>query len=140
MSLKGMNNLENIPKKNIFEVPDGYFDHLPMKVQERIGASAQRQRAGWFPALKYALPVILLAGFGIFWYQVNKPMAVEEELARIQSDQLSLFLEDESLSTEELVASMTWSEAELQNLEAQVYGTFGSEAEWAEVINELDLP
>jgi hypothetical protein len=135
-----MKKLEDIPKQNIFEVPDGYFDRLPQKIQERVAQPAARPRAIWAPALRYALPVLLLAGIGIFWYQQNTPITIEDELARIQPDQLTLFLEDESLTSDDLLETMTWTEEDLQSLEAQVYATFeASESELNEILNELEL-
>lgn len=134
-----MKKLEDIPKKNIFEVPDGYFDRLPLKILDRVATPAAVQFS-WQPALRYALPVLLLAGFGLFWYQQYQPVTVEQELAQIQADQLGLFLEDESLSTDELVETMTWTEEDLQSLEDQVYATFNaSEAEWNDILDELEL-
>lgn len=134
-----MKKLEDIPKQNIFEVPDGYFDRLPLNIQERLAKPAA-PGFSWQPALRFALPVLLLAGFGIFWYQQNQPVTVEQELARIQADQLGLFLEDESLSTDELIESMRWTEEDLQSLEEQVYATFNaSEHEWNEMLDELEL-
>jgi hypothetical protein len=135
-----MKKLEDIPKQNIFEVPDGYFDRLPLKIQERVARPVASPWLLWAPALRYAVPVLLLAGMGIFWYQQNTPMTIEDELARIQDDQLSLFLADESLSTDDLLETMTWSEEDLQSLENQVYATFdASETEWNELLDELEL-
>ena len=34
-----MKKLEDIPKKEIFDVPDGYFEKLPGKIQARISGS-----------------------------------------------------------------------------------------------------
>lgn len=136
-----MKKLDEIPKNNIFEVPDGYFERLPMRIQERVSQPASRPEVAWLPVFRFALPVLLLAGLGIFWFQDNRPVSVEEELMRIQADQLTFFLEDESLSTEELAESMTWSEADLQSLEERVYTTFaGSEADWSEALHEFEVP
>jgi len=62
--------LEDIPKEQLFQVPDNYFDELPGKIQKRI--IAQKQKAWyalpvWQGALRYALPAmaLVLVVFGV---------------------------------------------------------------------------
>jgi hypothetical protein len=51
-----MKKLEDISKKNIFEVPDGYFEKLPGIIQARV---AKPESTPWFvPTLKFALPIV----------------------------------------------------------------------------------
>ena len=67
-----MKKLEDIPKKNVFEVPDGYFDRLPGIIQARV--SQEKPSFVWYSwpvALRYALPVLLMMAVGIFWYTSN---------------------------------------------------------------------
>jgi len=55
-----MKKLDEIPKKNIFEVPDDYFDRLPMKIQARLEKPAQTQSGSvWNVAFRYALPSLV---------------------------------------------------------------------------------
>jgi hypothetical protein len=133
-----MKKLEDISKKNIFEVPDGYFDRLPGVIQSRI-ATKPRETFQWAMSLKYAIPVILLAVVGIFWFNnasVNSN-AVEDQLETIQEDQLSLYLADADLSTEDLAETITWSEEDLMELEDEVYSIVEISSEQLEnVLNE----
>ena len=56
-----MKKLEDIPKQNIFEVPDGYFDKLPSVIQARI---AKPEPKFWqLPAFRYAMPLLIAKGF-----------------------------------------------------------------------------
>ena len=141
-----MKKLEDIPKKNVFEVPDGYFDRLPGIIQTRISVSRPSPVGilSWSKALRYALPVILLMGAGIFWYQNNpgsnsSKVNVQSELAAIQSDQLVAYLDDHELTTEDLVETVTWSSDDLNSLENAVYSTLNvTHHQLEEILNEYD--
>ena len=138
-----MKKLEDIPKKDIFEVPEGYFEKLPGIVQSRVSASSKRKTTQWVFALRYAIPILILAGIGIFWfnnspsYQYNE---LEAELEALQPDQLSIYLNDTDLSTEELVETVTWSEDDLQELQENVYSTLEvTSQELEDVLDEYDV-
>jgi hypothetical protein len=137
-----MKKLEDIPKKQIFEVPDGYFDKLPGVIQSRVSASGKDEVSQWTFALRYALPILILAGIGIFWYN-NVPADyndLETELEAMQPSQLSIYLDDSDLSTEELVETVTWSEDDLKDIEDEVYATLEvTGQELKEVLNEYDV-
>ncbi|MFN8808304.1 MAG: hypothetical protein ACK5WO_02040, partial [Cyclobacteriaceae bacterium] len=96
-----MKKLEDIPKKNVFDVPDGYFEKLPGVIQSRV-AKPERQ-ANWNPWLitRVAVPVLLLVGAGIFWFSQPQRITgyadIEYELGQIDQEQLSLFLDDNEL-------------------------------------------
>jgi hypothetical protein len=57
-----MKNLENIPKKNIYEVPEGYFDKLPGIIQARIAAETPETKKSPFflYSIRFALPALLI--------------------------------------------------------------------------------
>jgi hypothetical protein len=138
-----MKKLENIPKKNIFEVPEGYFEKLPGIVQSRVAAQSKSKATQWVFALRYALPILILACIGIFWfnnstsYQYNE---LEAELESLQPGQLSIYLNDTDLSTEELVETVAWSEDDLQELEENVYSTLEvTSQELDNVLDEYDV-
>ncbi|HMI66681.1 MAG TPA: hypothetical protein VK517_11615 [Cyclobacteriaceae bacterium] len=124
-----MKKLEDIPKKNIFDVPEGYFDRLPEIIQSRISVSpAPVMIHSWTRALRYALPLTAFIAAGIFWYQnysssFSARVDVESELASIHSDQLAAYLDDHELTTEDLVETVNWSSDELNDLENAVYFT-----------------
>ena len=139
-----MKKLEDIPKKNIFEVPEGYFERLPGVIQTRTSA-ARPSPVGipsWSRALRYALPVVLLVGAGIFWYQNNSlssKVNVQSELASIQSDQLAAYLDDHELTTEDLVETVTWSSDDLNDLEDKVNSTLNvTHHQLEEILDEYD--
>lgn len=124
-----MKKLEDIPKKIIYQVPDGYFDKLPGVVQARISGKEKKVfDTGWGLSLKYALPVLLIMAFGIFWLQRDQA-GVEERLSMINEAQIELYLEEADISSEELTESTTWSEEEINALEEDVYSAMEQSAD-----------
>jgi hypothetical protein len=144
MSNKPMKKLDEIPKKNAFEVPDGYFDRLPGIIQSRISDASPSPvgAPSWVRSLRYALPVLFLLGAGIFWYQsssTNSLPDVRSELASIQSDQLAAYLDDHEVSTEDLVETVRWTSDDLDDLENTVYSDYGAPPhQLEEILNEYD--
>lgn len=122
-----MKKLEDISKNHPYEVPDGYFDRLPGIIQARVAKPGTRGAFSWYTGLRLALPIILMAVVGIFWYRTDSHSSlrdtVADELETVEVDQLSLFLNDTDLTTDELVETVTWSESDLQALEDEVYST-----------------
>lgn len=58
-----MKRLNDIPKKDPFKAPDGYFDTLPDQVRDRIQAEKQADaKPGFFAVFK---PYLYFAGFFI---------------------------------------------------------------------------
>jgi hypothetical protein len=139
-----MKKLEDIPKKNIFEVPDGYFDKLPGMVQARVAkrSAMPAWNLSWGWSFRYALPVLMLMAVGIFWFRSGSMVNTdyESEMARIQTDQLAVFLDDHDLTTDDLVESMTWSTSDLNELEKSVYDTYHvSHQEIEKVLDEYNV-
>src|SRR5258708_34406657 len=106
-----MKKLEDIPKKNFFEVPEGYFDHLPEIIQSRLSVSrrAPVMIHSWTRALRYALPLTALVAAGIFWDQnysgsSSAGVDVEAELASSHSDQRTANLREHEVTMDELHA------------------------------------
>ena len=117
-----MKKLEDISKKNNFEVPDGYFEKLPGIIQARV---AKPEPAPWFvPALKFALPMVAVLSIGIFWYSSQGQDTIEEQLAAIQTEQLVAYLDDATLNFDDLAESVTWSEDDLNELEEKVFNSY----------------
>ncbi len=122
MSNKRVEKLDQIPKNNPFEVPDGYFDRLPGVIQSRL-AKPERSPVTWTMALRYAVPVVVIAVAATIWYSTRPatPVDINTELASIQPDQLAVYLTDHDITTEELVESVSWDANDLEDLEHSVY-------------------
>jgi hypothetical protein len=114
-----MKKLEDIPKKDIFEVPDGYFDRLPGIIQARV-ANTKRESA-WLPyftqGLKYALPVVVIGVVSFFYFSNPKEQSAEMMIASIDSGQLVAYLDDSDISTDDLLESIPLDSDEANAIE-----------------------
>jgi hypothetical protein len=141
-----MKKLEDISKKNFFEVPEGYFDDLPGIIQARIAHQKPLPawRLSWAPTWRYALPVTVLVAAGIFWFKsssisIPSTADVEAELSSVPPSQLAIYLDDHELTTEDLVETVTWSADDLNDLENSVYAAFDvSHQEIEKILNEYN--
>ncbi|TXK49659.1 hypothetical protein FVR03_06085 [Pontibacter qinzhouensis] len=71
-------NLNDLPKKNIYKVPDGYFDQLPMQIMARTAGKEARTADTAYPLLRLLrlamAPLVLLLLFaGVFYMNVQPP-------------------------------------------------------------------
>lgn len=115
--------LEDIPKKNVFKAPEGYFDELPGIIQSRI-AKKESKPLGipsfrW--VLRYALPV-LAVGIALFLvFRQNDSMSNPEELlASVDADALTTYLIESDLTTEELLDIANLDEQDINALNDQL--------------------
>lgn len=119
-----MKKLENIPKKEIFSVPDGYFDTLPGKIQARISMETPAREQGFALRykLQYVLPVVVLLAAGIFWIAgANKTDDPETLLASVQTEALMTYLSESDLTTEDILETIEFNTSDLDAIESEVY-------------------
>lgn len=126
-----MKNLENIPKKNIFSVPDGYFDKLPSSIQVRIASENPKQELKPYfrYVLQYALPVVVVVVAALFIFK-PKSNSVEDMLASVSTEQLVVYLDEvdvNALTTEELIESFEFDSETIEAIEQEVYFNFDLE-------------
>jgi len=133
-----MKKLEDIPKKDLFKAPDGYFDKLPGIIQARV--AKPEPKSIWVPVLKFALPVLALVTVGVFWFSNPTVQNVETELAGINTEQLMAYLDNTEVVWDEPEADGDWSEDDLLELQDRVYSTFtdGSDLELLDEILDLE--
>jgi len=93
--------LNQLPKKDSFQVPEDYFDELPGLIQDRVRV---KTKTPWNYVLKYALPfVLLIISIGYFIQnktntkvQISKQEAVDYLDNQVDTDF------DETLLAEEI--------------------------------------
>jgi hypothetical protein len=137
-----MRKLENIKKSNIFEVPDEYFDRLPLSIQARIEKTRplRSSESVMSYALRYALPVVVLFVVMIAVFRPQTDPSVETMLGSVSTEQLIAYLEDTSLTTDELLESFEFDDELLDAVELEVYNDFELDSNSIEVLmNELDF-
>ena len=103
-----MKNLENIPKKNVFEVPEGYFDSLPGIIQARV--AQEKKEPFWVFSIrnnvKYALPALAIVLIAFFFWSKPAGQSTEDLLASVDSSSLVAYLEDSDISSDDLLESI----------------------------------
>jgi hypothetical protein len=137
-----MKRLEDIPKKQNFKVPDGYFDELPMRIQARIEANKPTSVVSFSYgklALRYALPVVLVGVISVvLWNNYSAksedPMAA---LENIPAEQLVAYLESDEISTDDIIEHAAFSNATADELQKPYDGI--SDSELDELANEYDI-
>lgn len=137
-----MKKLEDIPKKDHFSVPEGYFEALPGRISARIEQKTSvLERPVFRYTLQYALPALVLFVLGIIWF--SQPTAevskADDLFVSIETDALVEFLADaESISYEDFMEEMNPSIAEADSLENVVYGLSFPGDDIDEILDEID--
>jgi hypothetical protein len=120
-----MKKLEDISKRNIFEIPDGYFDQLPLKIQSRVENSKASARSipSFGIVVRYAIPLVVVgvvAGY-LLW---PKPASQHDILASVSTENLINFLNESDISTEDLLDLAKLDEMEADSLNSLVNANF----------------
>lgn len=115
-----MARLEDIPKKQIFRVPENYFDQLPARIQLRIGNTrVARPEPAFRRAMLYAVPVLLVA-LALFYFHEPKPDAAGI-LTTVDTEDLIIYLHESDITTDDLLEHVELNDAELEAIEDEVY-------------------
>lgn len=135
--------LEDLPKKEIFDVPEGYFEKLPGVIQARIAERKQQttSRPVLRYAFQYALPLVIIGAIGLIWFEKSssKPSSIEITLAEIQTEDLITYLDDTDMSTDELLEHASLDAADVEEIEHEVY-SLGLDDETLDILtDEMDL-
>jgi hypothetical protein len=112
--------LEDIKKKNIYSVPNRYFDQLPARIQSRVQEkkSVFGFTLDWSLAFKLAVPALALV-FILFYFGVStnySGQSAEELLAQVSTDDLIAYLETTDITTDEII-----DELDLSNIVLDFY-------------------
>jgi hypothetical protein len=136
-----MKKLEDIPKKQIFEVPEGYFEKLPGIIQSRV--TQHREEKKWWLeynySLRLALPAIILLVVGIIWFSdTPKDLNAENLLASIQTEDLITYLNEDELTTEELLEHVILDAQDINTIEESVYEFELTDSELEEIFYDIE--
>lgn len=124
--------LEDIKKKNIYSVPDKYFDLLPEIIQSRVNEKKPvlGLSLNWSLAFKVAAPalalVLILFYFGISTTD-NSTLSSDELLAQVSADDLIAYLGTTDITIDEIL-----EELDLSNIELDFY-------EEGPIMQDMDL-
>jgi hypothetical protein len=135
-----MKKLEDIPKKGIFEVPEGYFDRLPGIIQARVAEKtpyiATRPYTRY--ALQYALPVALLLAVAVIFLIPKEEASAESLLASVSTEELAFYLEQSDLSLDELLDNATYDDEIVEAIESEAFTLLPVEEAMESLEFELD--
>ncbi|WP_456462275.1 hypothetical protein [Reichenbachiella sp.] len=136
-------DIESLERKSIHQVPDGYFEDLPLKIQTRINnqkeptspAFITRMQLVW--SLSAAIAIFLIGW--ILYPQDTSPTA-EQLLASIETEDLIDYLYEEDISTDEIIASVdeNFFLEELEDLETEMINEDLSNEDLETIYSELD--
>ena len=134
-----MKKLEDIPKKDVFKVPEGYFENLPTIIQARV--TGQKKERAFLPsfsyALRYALPVVILGAIGYFWFNPAQPKTAESILATIETEDLVAYLTETEMTTDELLESVQLDANDVDQIEDEIYGEQLTDEDLDEILDEI---
>jgi hypothetical protein len=135
-----MKKLEDIPKKQIFEVPEGYFEKLPGIIQSRV-ATEHKETSLWGARslrLQYVLPAVVLIAAGIFWFtQSPSDLTTENILASVQTQDLVTYLGEADFTTEELLDDADLDAEDARQIEGTVYEFSLDDSALEEIIDDI---
>jgi hypothetical protein len=135
-----MKKLEDIPKKQIFEVPEGYFEKLPGIIQSRV-ATERRETSLWGRrslSLQYVLPAVVLIAAGIFWFtRSQSDLTTENILASVQTQDLVTYLGEADFTTEELLDDADLDVEDARQIEGAVYEFSLDDSALEEIIDDI---
>lgn len=109
--------LDDIKKKNIYTVPDKYFDQLPTRIQSRVNEKQPVSRWSWNQSLIYKLAapafvvVLMLFYFGLG--NNNDSQDFDTILAQVSNEDIIAYLENTDITTEEIIDAIDFGDAEL---------------------------
>jgi hypothetical protein len=118
-----MKKLGDIPKKNIFEVPDGYFERLPLKIHGKVETAVETHSLPiWNLAIRYALPAIIVAVALIYYFKPSS-YKTEELLADVSNEHLVAYLSESEINEHDLLEIINFNESDADSLSQHMNDT-----------------
>ena len=105
--------LGNIEKKNIYDVPDGYFDQLPAVIQSKAVTKTKIEYRLWTaPATKWALAsaFVLVIGYFALFNNEDHSRTPEALLAEVETQQLIDYLTLAEITADETIEDLDYNE------------------------------
>jgi hypothetical protein len=136
-----MKKPDNIPKKEFFNVPDGYFESLPGRIQARISKELpiQEQRFVTRYKLQYVFPVIIVLAATIFWFiPSQKSTDVQTLLSQVETKDLVRYLSESDITTEDILENVDFNSIDAEAIENEVYESDIDAQELDEILFDLN--
>ncbi len=97
---------EKLPKEHIFQVPEGYFEDLPMRIQNQTSAKPQgNPLISWSARRSWAVLAACLAigTLVYFTFMPSQESLGEESLAGVNNDVIELYLMHQEIHQNDVV-------------------------------------
>jgi hypothetical protein len=112
--------LEDIKKKNIYSVPDKYFDQLPTRIQSRVNVKKPvfGLSLNWGLVYKVAAPALAVILIVFYFGSKNNftDPSTDDLLAQVSTSDLIAYLETTDITTDEII-----EELDLSNIDLDFY-------------------
>ena len=134
-----MTKLEDIPKTDIFKVPEGYFENLPQRIQARVTKPESIWTIFFQYSFKFALPFLVVT-FGAVWFMTDRsrPGSPEQLIAAINTVDLAEYIHESEMQTEDLLESIDYTQINADSLDLYEWQLPLNEMEWIELENGLE--
>ena len=100
--------IEGLEKKNVFSVPEGYFDALPTQIQARIAPRSHHRSPAW----RWATGAVSLASLGLLllvgWLDhTRQPTRSEIGLGQLSEQEIIHYLGESDVTPTELIETVS---------------------------------
>lgn len=133
--------LEDLPKKQVFNVPEGYFEQLPQRIQTRISGDTEASGSIFFQyKLQYALPALLILMVGTIWF-MSEPKTDEVQilLSSVEINDMISFLDDSDITTEDVLENGSFNSDDADEIETKVYDLHFEGEDGDELIENINI-
>ncbi|MCU0383110.1 MAG: hypothetical protein MUF68_03505 [Cyclobacteriaceae bacterium] len=133
-----MNKLDQLPKKDLFQAPEGYFDALPERIQKRV--AKERTEPHWYlkPMWQIIVATVFLAMVGVLWFTNTQKQNAEELLASIETESLITYLAEEE-NLENILDAENLTEDDANALEENVFSETLLNQVDEDILKEIDI-
>lgn len=92
--------MENLPKKDIFKVPEGYFETLPDKILERKQVDP---KTVYLQAVKYVAAAVIVIGL-IYFFTPSQNTIETFHQSNLMENEIELYIDSDYWQAEDILA------------------------------------
>ena len=118
--------LDSINKNIDYRVPEGYFENLPLRIQQRIETEKKVEKVFKLPVWSQAIAASILLIITFVLVFSNNKLSTETLLAEVSEEALIAYLEEIEIDEYDIVSAFSSNEEVLS-------------FEGLDMLNELDL-
>lgn len=132
--------LKNIDNHVNFQVPEGYFEKLPLQIQKRIDQETKKPGTYSIPSWSLAMAAMLVAILSFVFYFNDTTNSTEALLASVEEEDIITYLSYMDMTDYELITTLTNAEVELEFEELNLLNGLELEGEsFDDLLQEYNL-